>query len=288
MSETYRPEPINPSDFDPDNLVEGEAHETPRRAGLRARLARKVMGVISAEQEQRGLNATIDRMTAPERNLDNLITDDQEILGQSGSLRRELRDGTKGAMNTVDKHLARLRNTNPLSKTRDAYLAYRRDRIAGKVDRLERLVAENPTSRLGKRRQKELEMFRKRHKWREGQIEKRGKKAINRGEKVTNRITKRNEKFQEQVDKYIADKVEAMRRKEQRKLMKREGISRLNPAERARFIANLPAETKKRLTREAILAVREKNIKQGKLDWLYDVDETKDVRKVGSYGRTVE
>lgn len=227
-------------------------------------------------------------MTAPERDLDNLITDDQEILGHSGGLSKDMREGTKDAMNAADGRLTALRQTNPASKLRDAYLAYRRDRIAGKVDRLERLISENPTSRSSKRRQKELEMFRKRHKWREGQIEKRGKKAVNRGEKFTHRITKRNEKFQEQVDKYITDKVEAMRRKEQRKLMKREGVSKLNPAERARFLANLPPETKKRLTREAILAVREKNIKQGKLDWLYGVDETKDVRKVGSYGRTVE
>lgn len=295
MSETYTPQPIDPSDFDPNAVVEGEAsevstdvhneQEVASRPGLKARLARKALG-MSSEQERRGLNATLDRLAAPERDLDQLITDDQEILGQSIHLGREMSHGTKSVMNAMDRQLASLRQKNPGSKLRDAYLSYRRDRIALKIDRLERLVTTNPESRLNKRRKKELDMFKKRLKWREGQIENRFKKATSRTEKAATRLTGRDEKLQQQIDKYVASKVEAMRRKEERKLLKREGVSKLNPAERARFIANLSAETKKRLTREAILAVREENIRKGKLDWLYEVDTEKDRRDVGTYERT--
>lgn len=300
MNETYRPQPIDPANHDPDRVVPGsvadqqdapdhtnERPETPERSRQKGKLATKVLEIVARRREL-ALNARIDRESAPERDLDNLITDDQEILGHSGGLGKNMREGTRGVMNTIDKAYVAARNLNPANKLRDTYLEYRRDRLTRKIESLEQTVAASPDTFLARRQKARLEMLKNRKEWKNHLLKKRDKKYTARAEKLGGRRDKRNEKFQKQVDKYIADRVEAMRRKEQRKLLKREGVSKLNPVERARFIASLPAETKKRLTREAILAVREKNIKQGKLDWLYDVDETKDVRKVGSYGRTVE
>lgn len=302
MSETHKPEPIDPSDFSTDSVIPGqvligehdddttgeEEHDTPDRTRTRIRLAKEAMDKGSSGRKDQTLKASIDRFFAPERDIDHLITDDQEILGQSTHLRRKLRQGTKDTMNAVDQHTQALRRLNPASKLRSAYLTYRRHRIALKVDRLEQLVTTNPNSVLNKRREKELDMFKKRLKWRDNQIGERHKKFTDRRVKASKRHTERTEKFQDQIDKYITKKIEAMRRKEQRKLLKTESISHLSPGERAKYLAELPAETKKRLTREAILAIREKNIRKGKLDWLYEVDVEKDRRDMGNYERTVE
>lgn len=310
MSEAYTPQPVGPSDFNPDDVVRGsvddqpddspddtpdtpqinEQSDRPEQSRRRGKLAKKALGVIARRREL-ALNAKIDRATAPERDLDDLITDDQEILGHSGTLGKDMREGTRDVMNTVDKMYVSARNLNPASKLRDSYLTFRRDRLTRKVEELEQKVSTGPDTFLNRRQKARLEMLKNRREWKNRLLEKRDKKYTARAEKLGVRAGKRSEKFQQQVDKYIAGKIEAMRRKEQRKLLKEHGFGRtsraLSPVERARFLANLPPDTKKRLTREAILAVREQNIKKGKLDWLYEVDETKDTREVGSYGRTV-
>jgi hypothetical protein len=233
--------------------------------------------------------ATADRFFAPERPLDKLITDDKEILGQSRYLRREMSQTTRNTMNAVDKDLLQLRELNPLTTTRDSYLAYRRNRIAAKIERLERKAAASPDTLLGRHRKRTTEMFKKRQAWREGQIKNRSRNKVTRSEKLTKRVEKRDEKFQAQVDMYVNKKIEAMRRKEIRNRLKEEKIGRFDVSERNRFLAKLPAETKKRITREAILAVRESNIKKGKLqpgyNYSYVYDKKQPKRKVNDYER---
>ena len=242
---------------------------------------------ILETRNERAVEAARDRENAPERPLDELVVDDQEILGQSVHLRSSVYEGAKNTVNSLDKQFTRVRNENPAAKARDTYLSYRKDRIGLKIERLEHQITKDPTSRQGKRRQKELEMFKKRLEWREGQSNKRENKYTTRTEKYTKRSTNREKEQKEQVDKYIAKKIEAMRRKEARKLLKSEGIGRLSVIERNKYLATMPTEAKKRLLREAILSVREANIRKGKLDHEYQVDESKPKRKIGHYERTV-
>jgi hypothetical protein len=129
--------------------------------------------------------------------------------------------------------------------------------------------------------------MKKRLGWRKGQSNKRENKHTSRAKNQIERSLDRKKKQEEQIDQYIAKKIEAMRRKETRKLLKNKGFSRLDIIKRNNYFAAMPTEAKKRLIREAILSIRESNIRKGKLDHKYQVDETKPKRKIGYYERTV-
>jgi flagellar biosynthesis/type III secretory pathway chaperone len=105
--------------------------------------------------------ATIDRENAPERPLNKLIVDDQEILGQSRHLRRSITEGASNTIDLLDKKITKIRNLNPAAKARDTYLSYREDRITLKIERLRQQNTKDPISRQGKRRQRKLEMYEK-------------------------------------------------------------------------------------------------------------------------------
>lgn len=233
--------------------------------------------------------AQIDREFAPERELNKLITDDKEILGRDTHLGRDMRQKTRDITNAVHEQYVDARKA--LGTPRDQYLEFRRDRIALKVQRLERKVAENPTTLYGKHLKNELDMFKKRQAWRERQITQRGNKHSGRVDTLTNRKRERNERYHDHMDRYVQKQIEIYRKKEIERRMQQAGIDPKDPMQarqRVDFIKNLSKKDQQVITRNAILDIREKNIREGKLNWRYAVTTPEDkdkIRKIHEYHR---
>ncbi len=233
------------------------------------------------ERSDRKQEAEDDYSDAPERSLDQLITDDREILGEKSSLLRvKYRDKADRIVNKIGKAE---QNTDVAGK-REKYLKYRNNRTDIKIARLQEKLANSSGSFIAKQidrqRRLTLENLQYRKKIRTRQI----------GGLETARKDK-PEKLRKDIDKLVNAKIDAMHRKAQRKVLKDEhGIDRHNFVKRSEFLAKMSKEDKQKITREAILMVRKKNIEKGVLDATYEVnDAAENKRDIGGiYERTVE
>ncbi|HEY0964875.1 MAG TPA: hypothetical protein VGE13_00145, partial [Candidatus Saccharimonadales bacterium] len=133
--------------------------------------------------------------------------------------------------------------------------------------------------------------------WRREKL--RDMKAINekRGgtvDKIEKKRQEKPEKLRKEIDALVKKKIDAMYKKAQRVELRNNGIGKRNILKRHEFLAKLTPEDKKRIVAQAILQVRKKNIKLGRLSSEYLPDnaaneESADIRKVtDDYGRIVE
>ncbi len=291
---------------DPDEIVNDETGNIEERKAqerepflrrIRIKLGQTATGYIerhterSEQKEQRRYDADLDQYVQGRlRSTEKLVTDDTEILGESPSVKTEFHAKAKDATQTLDKTITEARVHSPLRSWRTSRIESSRDHYKRKVDRLQRKIDLHPNSLLNKWRKSELDTFQKRVSWRNKKLAKHAGKVEKIQTKHDNRSKKRNEALKKRVDYYVDKKIEAMRRKEERKLLRKEGITARGPLDkkdRVRFLANLPEDQRKAITRAAILEVRRENIRRGKLDATYEVDESQKTRKINDYERTI-
>jgi len=302
MSEKLHTTPNSPDDQEPhllqddtlgmtqggesntENDVEADRQPLFVRARAAAELALKATVAFGREKWQersdRKQEAEDDYNNALERPPDKLITDDKEILGEKSSL---LRGKYRDKADRIVKKIENEENRD-VAGTREKYLKYRNNRTDIKIARLQEKLASSSGSFIAKhidrQRRLTLENLQYRRKRRTSQI----------GGLETARKDK-PEELRRDIDKLVNAKIDAMHRKAQRKVLKDEhGIDRHNFVKRAEFLAKMSKEDKQKITREAILMVRKKNIEKGVLDATYEVNDAavnkRNIR--GIYERTVE
>ncbi len=293
MSENLHTTPNRPVDQEP-HLPQGDALEGDTEANRQPRFARaRALGrhVLKStvdlgrekwqEHSDRKQEAEDDYSDAPERPLDQLITDDKEILGERPS---PLRVSYRDRADSIVKKIEKAEENRGVAGTREKYLKYRNNSTDIKIARLQAKLANSSGSFIAKQidrqRQLTLENLQYRKKRRTGQINILEQKRQDKPEEL-----------RKEIDKLVNAKIDAMHRKAQRKVLKDEhGIDRYNFVKRAEFLAKISKEDKQKITREAILMVRRKNIEKGMLDATYVVnDAAVNKRNIGgSYERTVE
>jgi hypothetical protein len=288
MSEQLHTTPNNSDDQEPlflQNDVEADRQPLFVRARDVGRLALEVTVDFGREKWQersdRKQEAEDDYSHALERPLDQLITDDKEILGEKSSL---LRGRYRNKADKIVKEIENAKDKTDVAGTREKYLKYRNDCTDIKIARLQEKLANSSGSFIAKhidiQRRLTLENLQYRKKRRTSQI----------GGLETARQDK-PEDLRKNIDKLVDAKIDAMYRKAQRKVLKDEhGIERHNFVKRAEFLAKISNKDKQKIMREAILIVRKKNIEKGVLDASYEVNgEAVNKRKIrGLYERTVE
>lgn len=211
------------------------------------------------------------------RSFENLITDDKEILGRrSGMFRNAEREAADKLIRNIDK----AEGNKNIPSVREKYLKHSNDRADQKIARIEAKIANSPNNWFAKQlniqRRLTIENIQYRKKWRSHYISKFEQKRQNKPEELRKKL-----------DKIVRDKVDAMYRKKQRKLMHEQGIRSHNFQNKTEFLKNMSKDDKKKLYREAILAIRKQNIEAGVLDISHKVDEnSNNIRKLGeTYGR---
>lgn len=207
------------------------------------------------EKTRRHQDAIRDRANAPTRPLNDLRTDDTEILGSSHK-RSAARRVTRGVADISHGTYIKVQNAE---KPRDDFLKWRQARL------LEKAVKLDGRPRLAKRK----EMYEKRAAWRGRQLDRRNNKRKKRTERLRTANDRREERYQEWVDYYVDHRINKLYHREVGRLMKERGISPrsvLSTRDRYEFFRTLPENKKRSMIRKIILDVREDNIRKGKLD----------------------
>lgn len=233
----------------------------------------------SEESQQRREAAQDDYDNAPERDLDDLRTDDREILGEvSGFIRGRARKKT-------DKIMERLGSAEASVDTpglHEQVTKFRDDRTKAKIDRIQAKIDSSPNSFLARQINHQRRIS----------IQNLQQKRKVFGNHMAKHETKRRtkpEEMQKKIDSLVQKKIDAKWRKAQRKhLREEENIGRLNRMRRAEFLANMSPEDRRKITLEAIKLVRKQNIEKGRLDPTHSVDDDAETRGINEYGRTVE
>lgn len=241
---------------------------------------------MQARDDRRG-RARMTREAAVAQRLEQgaLITDDKEILGQSLHLRRSIRGTSLSVMGGL--HKARVGIRNGASTPRKKYLEVFRNRNDLKIQKLEEKIATNPDAPEFKRDREWLAMHKARRSHWQNKLEKQSVKKSGRVDRFNAKSGVREDKYQRQIDSYIHKKVEALRKKEFRGQQKSEGIGKFDYRAQAEYFRRLPEEEKRRITAEAIEAIRAKNIKKGKLGKDYAADLHDVTRSIDNYERAV-
>lgn len=216
---------------------------------------------------------------------ERLITDDKEILGESTHLRRSLRGTTRDITNEV--HGAHAALCQVASKPREGYLTVFRNRNELKIYKLEQKIASDPDAPHHKRDKEWLAMHKARRDHWQGKLGKQESKREARTTKLSEKTEARHERYQSYIDKYMHKKIEAIRKKEYRQMQKEQSIGRFNHGAQVEFFRRLPEVQKRRITQEAILAVRDKNIQKGNLRDDYLVEPGEIIRSIDNYERSV-
>lgn len=225
--------------------------------------------------------AQLDYDTAPDQPLDDLITDDKEILGnQSNLFYGRYRQKTDKIIDKIET----AEGKKDTAGLREQYLGYRKNRTDIKIARLQEdlnsISGSFLSQHIDRQRRQKLKELQRAQNIRTGQIGKLERKRQNKPEML-----------QKEIDAIVKKKIEAMNRKAQHKILREQhGINSHNIAKRAEFLAKITPDQKRMILREAIKLVRKKNIERGLLDDpTYEVDDTADRRKIGGhYARTVE
>lgn len=232
------------------------------------------------ERHQRMQDALVDYAHNPDqRPIDDLKTDDKEILGEySGNY---FRDRYRRKTDGVIEKIANAEDKLDTTTVREKFMDYRTNRAKIKIDRINKKIDNSSNSFLSR------QINRQRRQTVNNLSTKNKIRARSMG-KIETKRKEKPEQLQKKIDQYIREKVDAMYRKSLRDRIKHEGIKRYNIGKRAEFIAKLEPETRKQIVRQAILHVRKQNIEKGRLNADYKVDDTLDTRKVDDYGRTIE
>jgi hypothetical protein len=240
---------------------------------------------LTTTGKERNHQADLDYGSTLERPVEELITDDKEILGDHarGLFRDQAR---KKADNLVDK-IARAEGAKDTVTRREKYLEARSNFTQTRIDKLEARIENSSdnmfTKRLNGWRREKLRDLKAKNKKRTASITSIEKKRQGRPEEL-----------QRNIDKLVKNKIDAMHKKAQDVELRRNGIKKHNILKRHEFLAKLTPDDKKRIVREAIRQVRKKNVELGRLERGYSVDDvadenTVDIRKVtDDYGRIIE
>lgn len=273
--------------FDPDTFEPDQSPEQARRTRV-SKIARNILRRVGGSREVTSERALAARRDRAEQDIlrpaESMVVDDKEILGNSEFVNLQVQE----AQHDITNYRAATEFRDSLATPRNNYVDWRRKRIQQKVERLERKVNASPDTRWNRHRQKTLDMFKNRVKWREGQLAKRSEAKSKRGEALAARIDKRDIKLQKEIDNIVNKKIEAQRRKVERANYKADRGHRfshfvIHPFERTKYLDSLTPEQKQEITKQAILNVREKNIKKGQLDVSHSVDPNRDTREVNDY-----
>jgi len=229
----------------------------------------------TAENLQQDLGSTQDALDpeaqqSPEN--EAIKTDDKEILGQSVHLRRSLHDATRSFLNGSQQSIAGWKNE--LSKPRNDYLEWRSDAAKRKYERKQEKLGTSHFKFINKHHERVANAYRARYDKAHGKLKGHSAKMDQRIKSAEQASLERDERFKKRIDLYVNRKIRAERNKLLRKLaeeQKQNGMSKR--IERHRFIRDLPESEKRRITKEAIAAIRKENIKKGKLDANYVVPE---------------
>jgi len=232
------------------------------------------------ERHQRKQDALIDYAHNPSpRPLDDLKTDDKEILGEHSDA--FFRDRYRRKTDSIVEKIGKAEDKKDIPTVRENFMSYRNNRAQVKIDRINAKIDSSSNSflsrQINRQRRQTVNVLATKNKIRSHTIG-----------KIEAKRKARPEELQKKIDNYVKEKVDAMYRKALRREMRRHDVGRLNPMKRAEFLAKVTPELRKQLTRQAILNVRKNNIKKGRLGMDYRVDNTLDTRKVGDYGRTIE
>lgn len=238
-------------------------------------------------RDDRNRRARMTREAAVAQRLERgvLITDDKEILGQSLHLRRSIRGTSLSMMSSL--HGARVGVRNGASTPRRKYLEVFRDRNDLKIQKLEEKIAANPDAPEFKRDREWLAMYKARRGHWQNKLEKQSTKSTGRVDRLNAKSGARQDKYQKRIDSYIHKKVEALRKKEFRGRQKSEGIGKFDYRAQAEYFRRLPEEEKRRITAEAIEAIRTENIKKGKLGEGHLVNSDSVTRSIDNYERAI-
>lgn len=243
-------------------------------------LREKITAYREVRQDRKN-TAQDDYDNTPDQALDELITDDKEILGnQPNLLHGRYRQKTDKIIDKIET----AEDNKDTAGTREKYLDYRKNRIDIKIARLQETLSNSSGSFLSKQidrqRRQKLKQLQYNQNIRTGQMSKLEKKRQNKPENL-----------QKEIDAIVKKKVDAMQRKAQRKILREQhGIHGYSVVKRAEFLAKITPDQKRVIVREAIKLARKQNIQRGLLDdAAYEVDDTADKRMIGgNYGRTIE
>lgn len=216
-----------------------------------------------------------------------LITDDIEILGESLHLRRSAREASHKISDILHASYNTARDTASIPG--NFYRNAQKNKNGHKIERLKQKIAANPDAPHFEKERQWIKMYEARSNHHDRKIRKSIGKSEKRAEKLSNKNEAREQRYQKHIDEYIHKKIDAVRKKQYRRLQKQEGIGRYNRGMQAEFFRRLPDAEKRAITLQAILAVRQKNIRKGKLDEGYDVAVDNNIvrREIDNYERAV-
>lgn len=248
-------------------------------------MLRRNLNKLTTAGRDRNEQADHDYDNLPERPLNELITDDKEILGSYS--RGLFRDRARKKADTLVGKIDDAEYVKDTATTREKYLGARSNFTKIRIDKLSARIENSPdniiTRRLnGWRREKLYDL--------EAKNKKRAKSASG----LEKKRQEKPQELQKKIDELVKKKIDAMLKKAQRVEQRKSGIKRYDVVKRAEFLAKLTPEDKKRIVREAILQARKKSVELGRLDSGYSVDDVADednvdIRKVtDDYGRIIE
>lgn len=248
-------------------------------------MLRRNFNKITPSGRDRNEQAALDYEALPVRPIDELITDDKEILGSHA--RGLFRDRARKQADTLVEKIDRAEDAKDTVTKREKYLEARSNFTKVRIDKLTARIENSPDNILtrplnGWRREKLHDLQLK------------NKKRAKSAGKAEKKRQEKPEALQRKIDELVKKKIDALHKKAQRIELSRNGIKRYNVVKRTEFLAKLSPEDKKRIKREAIRQVRKKNIELGRLGREYSVDDVTDennvdIRKVtDDYGRIIE
>lgn len=248
-------------------------------------MLKRNLNKFTTSGRERNQQADADYNTMPVRSVDELITDDKEMLGDHA--RGLFRDTARKKADKLTAKAQQAETVVGVKTTREKYLEARSNFTQVRIDKLKTRIDNSPdnifTRPLNNWRREKLHDLQAKNKKRSGALAKAEDKRL-----------KKPETLRKEVDELVKKKVDAMYRKAQRIELRSRGIKRHNVLRRQEFLATLSPSDKKRIVGEAIRQARKKNIELGRLNSGYAVDDVAsesdvDIRKVtNDYGRVVE
>lgn len=248
-------------------------------------MLKRNLNKFTSTGRERNQQADADYDTMPMRSIDELLTDDKEVLGDHA--RGLFRDTARKKADKLIAGAQQAETVVNIKTTREKYLEARSNFTQVRIDKLKARIDNSPdnifTRPLNNWRREKLHDLRAKNKKRSGALA-----------EAQNKRLEKPEALRKEVDELVKKKVDAMYRKAQRIELHNRGIKRHNFVRRQEFLATLSPSDKKRIVGEAIRQARKKNIEHGRLSSGYEVDDVAnendvDIRKVtNSYGRVVE
>jgi len=247
-------------------------------------MLRRNFNRLTTTGRERNEEADLDYENTLIRPIDQLITDDKEILGDHA--RGLFRDVARKKADTLVEKVDLAEAVKDTITMREKYLEVRSDFTKVRIDKLNTRIENSPdnflTQRLNGWRREKLH-----------DLEAKNKKRAKSASGAEKKRQEKPEELRKKIDGLVKKKVDAMHKRAQRIELRRNGIGKYNVVKRAEFLAKLTPDDKKRIVREAIRQAHKNSVELGRLDRGYSVDDVADennvdIRKVtDDYGRII-